>query len=68
MATLQQLATRIITDLPKMVDLFETPATQDPLAAVSLVMGALFVAAASGVLGYLAFGGLLDLLGASGTR
>lgn len=67
MATLQEFASRIIADLPKMVDLFETPATQDPLAAVSIVMGALFVTAASGVLGYLVFGSLLDLLGASST-
>ncbi|MBP1987704.1 hypothetical protein [Halolamina salifodinae] len=68
MATLQEFVTRIVTDLPELVDLFETPATQDPLSAVSLVMGALLVVGASGVLGYLAFGSLLDLLGASATR
>lgn len=68
MATLQEFVTRIVTDLPELVDLFETPATQDPLSAVSLVMGALLVVGASGVLGYLAFGGLLDLLGANPAR
>ena len=59
---------RIVEDLPKMGELFQGVVTQDPLAAVSAAMGALFVLAASGALAYLAFGGLLDLLGASSTR
>ncbi|NHX37901.1 MULTISPECIES: hypothetical protein [Halolamina] len=68
MATLQEFATRIVTDLPEMGRLFEGVVTQDPLSAVSAAMGALFVLAASGALAYLAFGGLLDLLGAGSTR
>jgi len=68
MATLQEFVTRIATDIPDMVGYFEGVATQDPLSAASLVMGSVFVVAASAVLGYLAFGGLLDVLGANPTR
>ncbi|WP_053948694.1 hypothetical protein [Halolamina sediminis] len=68
MATLQEFVTRLVTDLPEMGRLFEGVVTQDPLSAVSAAVGALFVIAASGALGYLAFGGLIDLLGASSTR
>jgi hypothetical protein len=68
MATLQEFVTRLVTDLPEMGRLFEGVVTQDPLSAVSAAVGALFVIAASGALGYLAFGGLIDLLDASSTR
>ena len=68
MATLQEFVTRIATDVPDMVGYFEGVATQDPLSAVSLLMGAAFVVLASAGLGYLAFGGVLDLLGANPTR
>ncbi|WP_435114865.1 hypothetical protein [Halolamina sp. C58] len=68
MATLQEFVSRIVTDLPEMGRLFEGVVTQDPLSAVSAAMGALFVIVASAGLGYLAFGGLLDLLGANPAR
>jgi hypothetical protein len=68
MATLQEFVTRLVTDLPEMGRLFEGVVTQDPLSAVSAAMGALLVLAASAVLGYLAVGGLLDLLGANPVR
>lgn len=68
MATLQEFATRIAEDLPEMARLFEGVVTQDPLSAVSAVMGALFVVSASAALGLLTFGGVLDLLGAGTTR
>ncbi|QKY19931.1 hypothetical protein B4589_005865 [Halolamina sp. CBA1230] len=68
MVTLQEFVTRIVTDIPEMGRLFEGVVTGDPLSAVSAVMGALLVIVASGVLGYLAFGATLDLLGASSTR
>jgi hypothetical protein len=68
MATLQEFVTRIVTDIPEMGRLFEGVVTLDPLSAVSALMGALLVIAASGVLGYLAFGATLDLLGAGATR
>lgn len=68
MATLQEFVTRVVTDIPEMGRLFEGVVTQDPLSAISALMGALFVVAASGALGYLAFGGLLDLLGANPAR
>mgnify|MGYP007026972091 FL=1 len=59
---------RIVEDLPKMGELFQGVVTQDPLAAVSAAMGALFVLGASGALAYLAAGGVLDLLGATSPR
>ncbi len=68
MATLQEFATRIVTDLPEMGNLFRGVVTQDPLSAISAAVGAFFVIGASAALGYLAFGGMLDLLGASSTR
>lgn len=68
MATLQEFATRIVTDLPEMGRLFEGVVTQDPLSAISALMGAVFVIGASAALGYLAFGSLLDLLGANATQ
>ena len=68
MATLQEFVTRLVTDLPEMGRLFEGVVTQDPLSAISALVGAFFVIAASGALGYLAFGGVLDLLGAKSAR
>ena len=68
MATLPEFASRIVTDLPEMGRLFGDVVMQDPLSAVSAAMGAFFVIFASGVLGYLAFGSLLDLLGAGTAR
>lgn len=65
MATLQEFLTRIVTDIPEMGRLFEGVVTADPLSALSAAMGAILVIAASGVLGYLAFGATLDLLGAN---
>ncbi len=56
---------QLLGDIPTLVEKFATVATQDPLAAVSLGMGALLVVVASGVLGYLTLGAVLDLLGAS---
>ncbi|MFW5911243.1 MAG: hypothetical protein ACOCSD_08480 [Halolamina sp.] len=68
MATLQEFVTRIVTDLPEMGRLFEGVVTQDPLSAVSAAVGGFFVLFASAVLGYLAFGATLDLLGANPAR
>lgn len=68
MATLQEFAIRIVEDLPEMGRLFEGVVTQDPLSAVSAAIGAFFVIFASAVLGYLAFGATLDLLGAGSAR
>lgn len=68
MATLQEFVTRLVTDLPVMGRLFEGVVTQDPLSAISAAMGALFVLAATGVLGYLAAGAALELLGANPAR
>ena len=55
----------LVSNVVELVTAFAKVATQDPLSAVSLAMGAVFVLAASGVLGYLVGGALLDLLGAS---
>ncbi|MFB6220984.1 MAG: hypothetical protein ABEH90_06050 [Halolamina sp.] len=55
---------QLLGDIPTLIEKFATVATQDPLAAVSLAMGALLVVAASGVLGYLTLGAVLELLGA----
>ena len=68
MATLQEFVTRLVTDLPEMGRLFEGVVTQDPLSAISALMGAFFVIGASAALGYLAFGGVLDVLGANSAR
>jgi len=65
MATLQEFLAEIVGSIVEMGPKFQPVATQDQLAAVSMAMGAVFVLAASGVLGYLAFGAALDLLGAS---
>ena len=52
----------IIDNLVTAVDLFGTVARTDPLSAVLLALGALFVAVSSVVFGYLALGGLLEPL------
>lgn len=65
MATLQEFAVKVAQSIVEMGPKFEPVATQDPLSAVSLVMGALFVVGASAVFGYLTLGALLDLLGAA---
>ena len=65
MATLQEFFAEIVGSIVEMGPKFQPVATQDPLAAISMAMGAVFVLAASGVLGYLTFGAALDLAGVS---
>jgi len=52
----------IVDNLTEMVSLFSDVATADPLSAVLLAVGALFVVAPSAALGYLAAGAFVDLL------
>lgn len=52
----------IIENIVEMVDLFGNVATSGPLSAVLLALGAFFVIAPSVVFGYLAVGGLVDLV------
>ena len=52
----------IIENIVEMVDLFGNVATSGPLEAVLIAFGALFVIAPSALLGYLAVGGLVDLV------
>ena len=65
MATLQEFVSQVVGSIAEMGPKFQPVATQDPLAAVSMAMGALFVVAASGVLGYLVFWAAMDFVGAS---
>lgn len=65
MATLQEFLTQVVQSIFEMGPRFEPVATQDPLSAISMVMGALFVLAAMGALGYLTLGAVVELLGAS---
>lgn len=65
MATLQEVVAKILGSIVEMGPKFEPVVTGDPLSIVSFVMGALLVLGASGVMGYLTFGALLELIGAS---
>ncbi|MEF8801586.1 MAG: hypothetical protein V5A56_11250 [Halolamina sp.] len=65
MATLREFITQVVQSIFEMGPKFEPVATQDPLSAISMAMGGLFVLGASGVLAYLTIGALIDLLGAS---
>jgi hypothetical protein len=65
MATLQEFLVTVVRSIVELGPKFQPVATQDPLSAISMAVGALFVLGASGVFGYLALGALLDLLGAS---
>lgn len=65
MATLQEFVSQVVGSIVEMGPKFQPVATQDPLSAISMAMGAVFVLAASGVLAYLTFWAAMDLLGAS---
>lgn len=65
MATLQEFLTQVAQSIVELGPKFEPVATQDPLSAISMAMGALFVLGASGVLAYLTLGAVFELLGAS---
>lgn len=52
----------IIDNLTTMVEHFTTAATTDPISAVGILFGALFVGAASAAFGGMALGGLLKPL------
>ncbi|AAG20629.1 MULTISPECIES: hypothetical protein [Halobacterium] len=52
----------IIDNLVTMVEHFTTAATTDPLSAIGILFGALFVTAAAGAFGALAVGGLISPL------
>ena len=52
----------IVDNLTEMVSLFSDVATSDPLSAVLLAVGALFVVLPSAALGYLTAGAALDLV------
>jgi hypothetical protein len=52
----------VIDNLVTMLEHFTTAATTDPLSAVGVLLGALFVGAASAAFGGLAVAGLLDPL------
>jgi hypothetical protein len=51
-----------VDNLVSMVDYFTTAATTDPLSALGILFGALFVGAASAAFGGLAVAGLVDPL------
>jgi hypothetical protein len=65
MATLQEFVAQVVGSIVEMGPKFQPVFTQDPLSAVSMLMGAVFVLAASGVLGYLVFWAAMDFVGAS---
>ena len=52
----------ILENLAEMVELFGNVATSGPLEAVLLALGALLVIGPSALMGYLAVGGLVDLV------
>lgn len=59
----------VIDNLVSMVDHFATAASTDPLSALGVLFGALFVGAASAAFGGLALAGLVDpLIPESATR
>lgn len=51
-----------IADVEMAIEQFTTVATHDPVSAVLLASGALFVGLASAVFGYLTLGALVDLI------
>ncbi|WP_415379090.1 hypothetical protein [Halosimplex sp. TS25] len=61
MADLASSLTRLINDTIAMPGKFAEVAAHDPLNYVLIAFGALFVAAASGVLGYLSLGAFFSL-------
>lgn len=65
MATLQEFVSQIIESIVELGPKFQPVATQDPLAAVSMAIGAVFVLIATGVFGYVVLGAALDLVGAA---
>jgi hypothetical protein len=65
MATLQEFVAEVVGSIAEMGPKFQPVATQDPLSAVSMAMGAVLTFAAVAVFGYLAFWAAMDFVGAS---